>query len=79
MLEPVVKIAQLVKKFEDKTALNGISLEVLPGEMFGLSGPDGAGKTTLMRILCGLLDFQEGEVLDGKGKFKIFRQIISGS
>ena len=62
MREPVVKIAQLVKKFEDKTALNGISLEVFPGEMLGLSGPDGAGKTTLMRILCGLLDFQEGEV-----------------
>lgn len=43
------------KRFDDTVALDGVSLEVRPGELFGLVGPDGGGKTTLFRILTTLL------------------------
>lgn len=51
------------KSFEDTRALKDISLEVEAGELFGLIGPDGAGKTTLFRILTSLLIPDEGEAL----------------
>ena len=44
------------------TALNGLSFDVRQGEMFGLIGPDGAGKTTTIRLLCGLLHADGGSV-----------------
>jgi ABC-2 type transport system ATP-binding protein len=45
----------LVKRFGDFTAVDGISLEVYAGEIFGFLGPNGAGKSTTIRMLCGLL------------------------
>ena len=54
MNEPVIKTEKLTKQFGDFTAVNGISLEVYPGEIFGFLGANGAGKTTAMRMLCGL-------------------------
>jgi ABC-2 type transport system ATP-binding protein len=50
-----VVIDALVKRFEDVVALDAISLEIAPGELFGFIGPDGAGKTTLFRILVTLM------------------------
>ena len=44
---------QLHKSFHDVHAINGLSFKVDPGEIYGLVGPDGAGKTTTMRLLCG--------------------------
>jgi len=58
----MITINNLHKTFETIKAVNGISLSVQKGEMFGLVGPDGAGKTTTIRILCGLLGFDNGEV-----------------
>ncbi|HMK95227.1 MAG TPA: ABC transporter ATP-binding protein [Candidatus Limnocylindrales bacterium] len=55
MTESTVKIQGLSKNFEDKTALDNLSLEVAKGELFGLLGPNGAGKTTTINILCGLV------------------------
>ena len=52
----------LHKSYGTIKAVNGISLNIKKGEMFGLVGPDGAGKTTTIRILCGLLGYDEGEV-----------------
>ena len=49
-----VRISHLVKKFGDFTAVEDISFEVCKGEIFGFLGANGAGKTTAMRILCGL-------------------------
>ena len=43
-------------------ALNGISLSIDRGDFAGLIGPDGAGKTTLIKILCGMIEFDSGEV-----------------
>ena len=51
----VIVINDLVKQFEDITAVNGLNLEVRKGEMFGFLGPNGAGKTTTINMLCGLL------------------------
>jgi ABC-2 type transport system ATP-binding protein len=52
----------VVKRFAATTALAGLSLEVRRGEMFGLIGPDGAGKTTAIRLMCGLLRADQGEL-----------------
>jgi ABC-2 type transport system ATP-binding protein len=51
-----VRTSGLRKRFGDVTAVDGLDLQVAPGEIFGLVGPDGAGKTTTMRMLCGILD-----------------------
>jgi ABC-2 type transport system ATP-binding protein len=55
MIESAITINNLTKKFEDKTALENLTLEVHKGELFGLLGPNGAGKTTTISILCGLI------------------------
>ncbi|HEY6107059.1 MAG TPA: ABC transporter ATP-binding protein [Anaeromyxobacteraceae bacterium] len=49
------------KRFGDVPALSGLSFQVRPGELFGLVGPDGAGKTTAIRALAGLLDLDAGQ------------------
>jgi len=55
-----IKIEHISKSFKDVSALKDISFEVKKGELFGLIGPDGAGKTTLFRILTTLLIADEG-------------------
>jgi ABC-2 type transport system ATP-binding protein len=57
---PRLVFAELKKRYGDVQALDGLSLEVHAGEIFGLIGPDGAGKTTAMRIACGLVLPDEG-------------------
>jgi len=55
-----IVIKDLVKNFGDVAAVNGLSLEIRKGEMFGFLGPNGAGKTTTISILCGLLEPSAG-------------------
>ncbi|TGU86683.1 ATP-binding cassette domain-containing protein, partial [Mesorhizobium sp. M00.F.Ca.ET.186.01.1.1] len=50
-MEHVIEIKDLTKSFGDKKVLNGISLSIGKGRIFGLLGPNGSGKTTTMRIL----------------------------
>lgn len=69
MNKAIIKIKGLKKSYGEAEAVSGISFEIKEGEMFGLVGPDGAGKTTTIRILCGLLGFGSGEV-------KIFQKDI---
>lgn len=59
-MEFAIKINNIKKNYGEVSALKGISLDVVPGEMFGLVGPDGAGKTTTIRLLCGLLAPSDG-------------------
>ena len=54
MKEPVIKTNKLTKRFGGFIAVNEITFEVYPGEIFGFLGANGAGKTTAMRMLCGL-------------------------
>lgn len=58
--EPAVSVQALSKRFGGTLALDGISFDVRPGELFGFIGPDGAGKTTLFRVLTTLLVPEEG-------------------
>jgi len=53
-MEKVIEVQNLTKKFGDFTAVDHISFEVYKGEIFGFLGANGAGKTTAMRMLCGL-------------------------
>src|SRR5229473_6452380 len=53
--EPVISVENLVHRYERRTALNGVSFDVRPAELFGLLGPNGSGKTTLFRILSTLM------------------------
>ncbi|MCL5772984.1 MAG: ABC transporter ATP-binding protein [Firmicutes bacterium] len=59
---PVIYIHKLCKKFRDTVAVHNLHLEVQEGELFCLAGPDGAGKTTTVRLILGLIDPEEGEV-----------------
>jgi ABC-2 type transport system ATP-binding protein len=56
-----IKTENLTRKFGELTALDHLNLEVSEGEIFGLVGPDGAGKTTTMRLLTGILEPTEGQ------------------
>jgi ABC-2 type transport system ATP-binding protein len=55
-----IEILNLEKIYTDQKALDGISFDVKENEIFGMVGPDGAGKTTTIRILCGLLNLTSG-------------------
>ncbi|AWV99342.1 ABC transporter ATP-binding protein [Arcticibacterium luteifluviistationis] len=60
MTDVVIHADNLTRKFGDFTAVDGISFDVKAGEIFGFLGANGAGKTTAMRILCGLLEPTSG-------------------
>ena len=57
-----LELERVTKKYDSVTALRDLSLSVESGEMFGLIGPDGAGKTTTIRLMCGLLKPDGGRV-----------------
>jgi ABC-2 type transport system ATP-binding protein len=58
---PAIEARGLVRRFGRVEALRGLTFEVRAGELYGLVGPDGAGKTTAIRVLAGLLDADGGE------------------
>ena len=59
--EPAIRVSGLVKRFGDKTVVDHIAIEVPRGAIFGFLGPNGSGKTTTIRMLCGLLTPDAGE------------------
>ena len=62
---PAIEVQNLVKRFGDRTVVDHVSMTVQPGEIAGFLGPNGSGKTTTIRLMCGLLtpDGGEGQVL----------------
>jgi ABC-2 type transport system ATP-binding protein len=59
-MEPIIETRDLTRRFGSLIAVDHLNLAVSSGEIFGLVGPDGAGKTTTLRMLCGLVDADEG-------------------
>lgn len=84
----IIVARNILKKYDETVAVDGIDLDVRRGEIFGFLGPNGAGKTTTIRILSTLTDFNEGSVLvdghdilkepnEAKTKMGIIQQHIS--
>lgn len=77
----MIKIEGLVKKFSNDNAIDGISVEIAPGRITGIVGPDGAGKTTLVRLIAGLLVPNEGNIevfgLDSIKDTQAIREILA--
>ena len=75
-----IRIQQISKSYGSVQALEALSIDIAPGELFGLIGPDGAGKTTLFRILVTLLLADAGSAtvcgLDVVRDYKALRQRI---
>ncbi len=65
MTQPAISLRGLTRRFGDLTAVDGLTFDVAPGELFGLVGPDGAGKTTTLRMLAGVLRPTGGDALVG--------------
>src|SRR6202046_1333314 len=60
MSDAIIETHDLTRRFGTLTAVDKLNLTVTKGEIFGLVGPAGAGKTTTLRMLCGLMDPTEG-------------------
>lgn len=58
--EPVIRTEKLTRRFKSVTAVDGLDLEIRRSEIFGLVGPDGAGKTTTIRMLCAIMNPTQG-------------------
>jgi len=75
-MTPAIEFSNVTKRYGAVEALRGVSFSVAPGEMFGLIGPDGAGKTTAIRTICGLLHVDGGSLrVHGKDPVKDHRAI----
>jgi ABC-2 type transport system ATP-binding protein len=72
MNNTVIQVDQLTKRFGEFTAVNAISFEVQKGEIFGFLGANGAGKTTAMRMLCGLSRPTSGKAI--VAGFDVYKQ-----
>lgn len=62
MSTPVIKVENLVKRYQELVALDHFNLEIKEGEIFGLLGPNGSGKTTTMNCILSLLAYDKGRI-----------------
>lgn len=61
-MQPLIEVNQLVKSYEKKTVLHGISFTIYEGEILCFLGPNGAAKSTTINILCGALGYESGDI-----------------
>ena len=59
---PIVRVSQFVKRYKKHVAVQGVDLEIKRGELYGLIGPDGAGKSSVMKAIAGVLSYEGGTV-----------------
>lgn len=62
MIEPIIEVQQVTKRFKKFEAVKDVDLSIYPGEIFGLLGPNGAGKTTLVEMILGLKKTTNGSI-----------------
>ena len=74
----MIQCQNVYKRFNKKTVINRINLEIPDGQIFGLLGPSGAGKTTLIKILTDQLTFDSGSVTILNKSVKILTRLIIG-
>jgi ABC-2 type transport system ATP-binding protein len=79
MPDPALSFVHVTKRYGHVSAVDDLSLDIAAGEMFGLIGPDGAGKTTSIRLACGLLRTDAGQIrVLGRDPVKEHRAITAG-
>lgn len=66
----MLRIEHLTKKYGEKTAVEDLSLHIMPGEVYGFIGHNGAGKTTTLKAVVGIMDFDSGEITIGGDSIK---------
>lgn len=72
----MIESINLTKKFDDITAINSLNLNIGKIGIFGLIGPDGAGKTTLIRLMCGIMDPTSGDILIEKRSIRKYPEEV---
>ena len=79
-MKPVLQTYCLTKKYGKEKAVNNVSLNIEKGDIYGLIGKNGAGKTTIMKIVCGLISQDQGDIkLFGSGNLKRGRKRIGAT
>jgi phospholipid/cholesterol/gamma-HCH transport system ATP-binding protein len=62
-----IEVKNLIKKFDDKVVINDISFKVADGEVLAIVGFSGSGKSTVLKLICGLIPYDNGEVITSEG------------
>lgn len=62
-----IEVKNLVKKFDDKTVIDDISFNVKDGEILAIVGFSGSGKSTVLKLICGLIPYDDGEIITSEG------------
>lgn len=62
-----IEVKNLVKKFDDKVVINNISFKVDDGEVLAIVGFSGSGKSTVLKLICGLIPYDNGEIITSEG------------
>ena len=76
-MKPILRLDAVVKRYADRTILNGVSTDVQPGEVVVIIGPSGTGKSTLLRCVNGLEDIQDGRItFEGRAVHAHARSVI---
>lgn len=77
-MDSILKSEKICKSYLNKKALRGVDLEIMPGKIVGLLGPNGSGKTTFLKIAAGILHASKGEILiDGEKPGVYTKSIVS--